>query len=102
MIIKLDWFNCKAVPEWEAQIHYMLEKASAAKQISVASVRVEEVSGSEQQYHLTTMLRMPGPDVIAHGDGPTFDEAMQKMSVKILHHLQTQAANANELKTTIK
>ncbi len=94
MIIKLDWFSCNSSPKWDAQIHKMLEEMGALKAISHASVRVEEISEGSPRFHLTTMLRMPGPDVLAHGDGQTFEEAILKMSGKIRHTLQTRVSNA--------
>jgi hypothetical protein len=90
MIIKLEWFSCNPTQKWEAEIHQMLEEMATLKQISLASVRVEELTQSSQKYHLTTILRMPGPDVLAHGDGFTFEEALKKMADKIRHTLQTR------------
>jgi hypothetical protein len=96
MIIKLDWFSCNPTPKWEALIHQMLEEMATLKQISLASVRVEEMAESSKRYHLTTILRMPGPDVLAHGDGHTVEEALTKMADKIRHTLQVRAANSRK------
>ena len=94
MIIKLDWYNCTALPQWEAQIHQMLEEATQHQSISHASIRVEDTPSSEMRFHLVTLLRMPGPDVIAHGDGHTFEEAMMNMGAKLRRTLRSRALNA--------
>jgi hypothetical protein len=93
MIIKLDWYNCTALPQWEAQIHHMLEEAAHYKTISHASIRVEDTPGTELRFHLVTLLRMPGPDVIAHGDGHTFEEAMLNMGARLRRTLRSRALN---------
>lgn len=94
MIIKLEWFNCTALPQWEAQIHHMLEEAAQQKSISHASIRVEDTPGTEPRYHLVTLLRMPGPDVIVHGDGHTFEDAMLNMGARLRRTLRSRALNA--------
>ena len=95
MIIRIDWFNCNALPKWDAKIHKMLEEIVELKpQISHASVRTEEIPDAGQRFHLVTMLRMPGPDIIAHGKGQTFEEAMLKMATKIRRTLTTRTSKA--------
>jgi hypothetical protein len=79
MIIKLDWFGCEPKNLWENRIHQVLEKLTALKPITRASVRVEELRTSSPPFHLTLMLSMPGPDVLASGVGHTFDEALRKL-----------------------
>jgi hypothetical protein len=80
MIIKLDWFGCQPRAPWETQIHQTLHALSLIKPISRASVRIEEHDEGGMPFHLTLMLTMPGPDVLSHGTGHTFEEALLKLS----------------------
>jgi len=96
MIIKLDWFSCSPTKKWEAQIHQTLEELGTLKQISQASVRVEETTESAHQFHLTLMLRMPGPDVLSHGTGSTFEEALLKLGTAARKTLMARASKARE------
>lgn len=80
MITKLDWFGCSPNAAWETQIHQTLQILAEIKPISRASMRVEEVETSAEPFHLTLMLSMPGPDVLAHGRGNSFQDALQQLT----------------------
>ncbi len=101
MIIKLDWYNCTAHPTWETQIHQLLEEAAHLQPVSHATVRVEEMTGGDMRFHLVTALRMSGPDILAHGDGSTFDEALLEMSAKLRRGLRSSALHGRHGKPTV-
>ena len=92
MKIKLEWFNCTGLPAWEAGLHQMLQEYTSGHQISQASIRIEENPESRERFHIVGLLRMQGPDVIACGDGETFDEAMLQLGAQIRHGLQNLAS----------
>jgi hypothetical protein len=99
MIIRLDWFGCEPTFIKEQCIHRTLETLQAIKPISRASVRVEEQVQASPSFHLTLMLTMPGPDVLTHGTGFTFDEALRKLeaaAVKVLEGRAQKALRHNE------
>lgn len=80
MIPQIDWFGCSQNTAWEIQIHQTLHNLSKIKPISRASLRVEEEGTSAEPFHLTLMLSMPGPDVLVHGRGQSFQTALQQIS----------------------
>lgn len=105
MIIKLDWFGCSPRYKWENKIHQTLELLSSIKPVSRASVRVEKIADGGPRYHLTMMLSMPGPDVLSHGIGQTFDEALLKLAGearKTLSKRALKARQANGASTGVK
>jgi hypothetical protein len=91
MIIHLDWFGCNPRSKWETEIHQTLENLATIKRVSRASVRVEEITEGGPRSHLTMMLTMPGPDVISHGIGHTFDEALLKLTATVRQMLTMRA-----------
>lgn len=99
MNIKLEWFNCAALPEWEAGLHQMLLEATSGHLISQASIRIEETPGSRDRFHLVGMLRLQGPDVIACGDGETFDDALLHLAAQIRDGLQALPSRQNSYQT---
>jgi|GEM_PF-695022 len=91
MIIKLDWFGCRPNASWETQIHQILQILTETKPISRASLRVEQDLTSPDPFHMTLMLSMPGPDVIAHGRGHSFQNALQQVTLGAQVKLSQQA-----------
>ena len=102
MIIRLDWFGCEPTGAKEQRIHQALETLQSVKPISRASVRVEEQASQSPPYHLTLMLTMPGPDVLAHGTGHTFEEALIKLEATALKTLEDRANKARQINGTIR
>lgn len=90
MITKLDWFGCSPNAAWETQIHQTLQMLAEIKLISRASLRVEEEETSAEPFHLTLMLSMPGPDVLAHGRGHSFQNALQQLTLGVREKLSAQ------------
>ncbi|MDI1311823.1 hypothetical protein [Prosthecobacter sp.] len=80
MITKLEWFGCTPDAAREIQIHQTLHMLSEIKPIARASLRVEEEEASAEPFHLTLMLSMPGPDVLAHGRGHSFQHALHQLT----------------------
>lgn len=97
MIIQLDWFGCKPRGKWESQIHQTLEHLATLKPISRAVVRVQQQAEKATRYHLSLMLSMPGPDVLAHSNGHTFDEALLKLKASVQKTLATRLLKASQL-----
>jgi len=97
MIIHLDWFGCDPRAQWESQIHQTLEQFATLKQISRAVVRVEQQREKTPRYHLSMMLSIPGPDVLARSAGHTFDEALLKLQATVRKTLATRLLNARRL-----
>lgn len=102
MIIRLDWFGCEPTTTKEQRIHRALETLQSIKPISRASVRVEEQTNESPSYHLTLMLTMPGPDVLAHGAGHTFEEALRKLEDAALKTLEHRAKKARQLNGAVR
>ncbi len=102
MIIRLDWFGCEPTSAKEQRIHKALETLQSIKPISRASVRVEEQTKESPSYHLTLMLTMPGPDVLAHGAGHTFEEALLKLEAAALRTLENRARKARQLNGAVR
>lgn len=102
MIIRLDWFGCEPTAAREQSIHKTLETLQSIKPISRASVRVEEQAKDSPSYHLTLMLTMPGPDVLAHGAGHTFDEALRKLEAATVKTLETRVHKARQLNGAVR
>ena len=96
MIIRLDWFGCEPTALREQLIHNTLETLQGIKPISRASLRVEEQPKESPSFHLTLMLTMPGPDVLAHGAGHTFDEALRKLEAAASKTLEGRAQKARQ------
>jgi hypothetical protein len=90
VITKLDWFGCSPNAAWETQIHQTLQMLAEIKLISRASLRVEEEETSAEPFHLTLMLSMPGPDVLAHGRGHSFQNALQQLTLGVREKLSAQ------------
>jgi hypothetical protein len=82
MIIKIDWFGYSPNASWENQIHQILQALSEIKPISRARLRVEEEDESTDPFHLTLMLSMPGPDVLVHSRGHSFQSALEQINSK--------------------
>jgi hypothetical protein len=102
MIIRLDWFGCEPTAAKEQHIHQTLETLQGIKPISRASVRVEEQANDSPAYHLTLMLAVPGPDVLAHGVGHTFDEALKKLKAAALKALENRARKSRQLNGAVR
>jgi hypothetical protein len=94
MIIQLDWYGCDPRTQWETQIHQTLEQLASLKTISRAVVRVERQPEKTPRYHLSMLLSIPGPDVLARSAGHTFDEALLKLRVSVHKTLATRLLNA--------
>jgi hypothetical protein len=97
MIIQLDWFGCNPRIKWETQIHQTLEQFATLKPISRALVRVEQQSEQTPPYHLSMMLSIPGPDVLARSSGHTFDEALLKLRANVRKTLATRLLKSRRL-----
>lgn len=97
MTIQLDWFGCEPHAQKEKKIHHTLEVLHSMKSVTRASVRVEEHPESSPPFHLSIMLSMPGPDVVAHGTGQTFDEALLKLEAAAKKALDTRASKARQV-----
>lgn len=97
MIIQLDWFGCEPRTKWESLIHQTLEQFATLKPISRAQVRVEQLSQQTPPYHLSVMLSIPGPDVLARAAGHTFDEALLKLTASVRKTLSIRLMKANQL-----
>ena len=97
MIIQLDWFGCEPRAKWESLIHDTLEQFATLKTISRAHVRVEQLTEHTPPYHLSVMLSIPGPDVLARSAGHTFDEALLKLTASVRKTLCMRAMNARRL-----
>ncbi|MCX6851562.1 MAG: hypothetical protein NTY98_21890 [Verrucomicrobia bacterium] len=93
MIIKIDWFGCSPNASWEKQIHQVLQALSEIKAIARARLRVEEEADSTDSFHLTLMLSMPGPDVLAHGRGNSFQSALDQINSQAHKKLSVIAQN---------
>jgi hypothetical protein len=102
MIIRLDWFGCEPTAAREQRIHKALETLQSVKHISRASVRVEQQTSHSPAYILTLMLTMPGPDVLAHGTGHTFEEALIKLEAAALKSLENRAHKARQLNGAVR
>ena len=97
MIIQLDWFGCEPRTRWESLIHQTLEQFTSLKAISRAQVRIEQLSQHAQPYHLSVMLSIPGPDMLARAAGHTFDEALLKLTASVRKTLTMRAMKVREL-----
>lgn len=97
MIIQLDWFGCEPRTKWESLIHQTLEQFASLKPISRAQVRIEQLSQQTPPYHLSVMLSIPGPDVLARAAGHTFDEALLKLTASVRKTLTMRAMKVREL-----
>jgi hypothetical protein len=99
MIIQLDWFGCEPRTKWESLIHHTLEQFATLKTISRAQVRIEQLSQQTPPYHLSVMLSIPGPNVLARSAGHTFDEALLKLTASVRKTLTMRAMKVRELNT---
>lgn len=97
MIIQLDWFGCDPRSKWESQIRQTLEQFAALKTISRAVVRVEQQRDKTPRYHLSMMLSIPGPDVLAKSAGHTFDEALLKLQSSVRKTLAARLLKTRRL-----
>ena len=97
MIIQLDWFGCDPRAKWESQIHHTLEQFATLKPISRAVMRVEQIAEKSSHYHLTLILSIPGPDVLARSTGYTFDEALLKIHSSVIQTLAKRSSKARQL-----
>lgn len=102
MIIQLDWFGCEPNSNRELHIHKTLETLNSIKPISRASLRVEEQAKSSPAFHLVLILSMPGPDVLAHGIGHTFDEALRRLEEAAHKTLESRARKARQLNGAVR
>lgn len=93
MITNIDWFGCAPNASWEKQIQQVLQALSEIKTISRARLRVEEAAESTDSFHLTLMLSMPGPDVLAHGRGNSFQSALDQINSQAHKKLSVIAQN---------
>jgi tartrate dehydratase alpha subunit/fumarate hydratase class I-like protein len=48
------------------------------------------------------MLAVPGPDVLAHGVGHTFDEALKKLKAAALKALENRARKSRQLNGAVR
>jgi len=97
MIIQLDWFGCEPRTKWESLIHQTLEQFATLKPISRALVRIEQLTQHTPPYHVSVMLSIPGPDVLARAAGHTFDEALLKLTASVRKTLAMRLMKANQL-----
>ena len=91
MIIILNWFGCSSNAAWETQIRHSLQSLSDIKPIPRARLRVEEDVSSNVPFHLTLMLSMPGPDVLVHARGHSFENALEQLISGASAKLSAQA-----------
>jgi hypothetical protein len=91
MIIKIEWFGCSPSAAWEIQIHQTLQMFAEIKPISRVSLRIEKEDTSAEPFHLTLMLSMPGPDVLVHGRGHSFQNALQQLTSAAQSQLSASA-----------
>ncbi len=99
MIIKHTWVGCEPNEKWEAQIKQTLESVAIVKPITKASMRVEESLESTPPFHLTLILSMPGPDVLVHGLGQNFYEALMNLVATAFKKLAEQNQKAFQSQT---
>ncbi|MFM2177202.1 MAG: hypothetical protein RL015_1300 [Verrucomicrobiota bacterium] len=97
MIIQIDWFGCEPNSNRELYIHKTLENLNSLKSISRASLRIEEDTQSSPPFRLVLILSMPGPDVLAHGIGHTFDEALHRLEESAHKTLERRSKMAKML-----
>jgi hypothetical protein len=102
MIIQIDWFGCEPNSNRELHIHKTLESLNSIKPISRASLRIEETPKSSPAFHLVLILSMPGPDVLAHGIGHTFDEALRKLEESAHKTLDSRSKKAKQLNGAVR
>ncbi|MCA1962542.1 MAG: hypothetical protein LDL31_01195 [Prosthecobacter sp.] len=97
MNVHLDWFGCEPHPAREHKIHQMLENLRHYKHLTRASLRIEETKNSGTPFHLTLMLSMAGPDILVHGRGQTFDEALMKTANAATKVFETRAQKQKQV-----
>lgn len=94
MITHIQYFGCDARPEWEEKIQALFMEARQHKAVSHASARVEEPQNAAYRFRITVSLQVPGPDIQAHGDGYTFNEALIGVSAAIRQIVKQRAEKA--------
>jgi hypothetical protein len=92
MLISLDWFGCTPNSTIEIQIHQILQGLSEVKAINRASLRIEQNATSPEPFHLTLMLSMPGPDVLASAQGTGLQETLFQLTASTRKKLAAQLA----------
>lgn len=94
MITHIQYFGCDARPEWDEKLQALFMEARQHKAVSDASARVEEPQNAPYRYRITVTLKAPGPDIQAHGDGYTFDEALIDVRASVRQVLKRHAEKA--------
>jgi len=102
MIIHLDWFGCNPRTQWESQIHQSLEQFATLKTIYRAVVCLEQQPEKTPRYHLSMMLSVPGPDVLARSAGHSFDEALLKLHASVHKTLATRLLKARRFTGAVR
>lgn len=75
----------------------MIGQFAALKAISRACVRVEQSTEGTPRFHISVLLCIPGPDILARSSGCTFQEALLKASTSVRKTLATRALKARQL-----
>ncbi len=96
MIVHLDWFGCDPRHSHETKIHQMLEKLGSVRPITRASLRIEEGLEAAPPFHLILMLSMPGPDILVHSTGQTFEEALLKLETSAHKKFEVRAVKSKQ------
>lgn len=102
MIVHLDWFGCDPRHSHETKIHQMLEKLRSIRPITRASLRVEEGLQSAAPFHLILMLSMPGPDVLVHSNGQTFEEALFKLEASTRKNFEARIHKSRQANRAVR
>lgn len=91
MTIHLDWCGCEPHAVREHKIHQMLENLRHYRPLSRASLRIEKGDGGTP-FHLALMISMAGPDILVHGRGRNFDEALMKLETAACRAFEARAS----------
>jgi hypothetical protein len=102
MIVHLDWFGCDPRHSHETKIHQMLEKLGGIRPITRASLRIEEGLEGAPPFHLILMLSMPGPDVLVHSNGQTFEEALLKLEALARKNFEARAIKSKQADRAVR
>lgn len=97
IIPAIEWLHCDPLPRWQAQIERMVSQFAALKPVSKATVRVEQATEGTPRFHLSVLLCVPGPDIVARASGCTFPEALLKTASSVNKTLARRALNARRL-----
>ena len=94
MITHIQYFGCDARPDWDEKLEALFFEARQHLPVSDASARVEEPQNAAYRYRITLDLKLPGPDILVHADGYTFNEALIGVSAAIRQKLKARATKA--------